>query len=108
MKDASFVFVDEFDAFYHFELAYEVCKRLFAQSCQVILTTHNTSLMTNNLLRPDCYYLIDGKNVKPLNKCTLKESCKLTEFPELPFRYTGRVSKVILIQVVLWRQFSLL
>lgn len=73
MKDASFVFVDEFDAFYHFELAYEVCKRLFAQSCQVILTTHNTSLMTNNLLRPDCYYLIDGKNVKPLNKCTLKE-----------------------------------
>jgi AAA15 family ATPase/GTPase len=73
LSEASFVFIDEFDAFYHYELAFAVCKRLFAQSCQVILTTHNTSLMTNDLLRPDCYYLIDGKQVKPLNKCTSKE-----------------------------------
>lgn len=73
LSSASFVFIDEFDAFYHYELAFEVCKRLFAQNCQVILTTHNTSLMTNDLLRPDCYFLIDGKQVKPLNKCTSKE-----------------------------------
>ena len=73
LYDVSFVFIDEFDAFYHYELAYEVCKRLFDKSCQVILTTHNTSLMTNDLLRPDCYFLIDGKHVKPLNKCTSKE-----------------------------------
>lgn len=70
---ASFVFIDEFDAFYHYELAFEVCKRLFAQNIQVVLTTHNTALMTNELLRPDCYFLIDGKQVKPLNKCTSKE-----------------------------------
>lgn len=73
LSDASFVFIDEFDAFYHYELAFEVCKRLFAHSCQVMLTTHNTSLMTNDLLRPDCYFLIDGKQIKPMNKCTLKE-----------------------------------
>lgn len=73
LSSASFVFIDEFDAFYHYELAFEVCKRLFEQNCQVILTTHNTALMTNDLLRPDCYFLIDGKQVKPLNKCTLKE-----------------------------------
>lgn len=73
ISSASFVFIDEFDAFYHYELAFEVCNRLFAQNSQVILTTHNTALMTNDLLRPDCYYLIDGKQVKPLNKCTTKE-----------------------------------
>lgn len=73
ISSASFVFIDEFDAFYHYELAFEVCKRLFTQNCQVILTTHNTALMTNDLLRPDCYYLIDGKQVKPINKCTLKD-----------------------------------
>lgn len=73
LSSASFVFIDEFDAFYHYELAFEVCKRLFTQNCQVILTTHNTYLMTNDLLRPDCYYLIDGKQVKPINKCTLKD-----------------------------------
>ena len=73
ISSASFVFIDEFDAFYHYELAFEVCKRLFTQNCQVILTTHNTALMTNDLLRPDCYYLIDGKQVKPINKCTPKD-----------------------------------
>lgn len=73
LSSASFVFIDEFDAFYHYELAFEVCNRLFSQDIQVILTTHNTALMTNDLLRPDCYFLIDGKQVKPLNKCTTKE-----------------------------------
>ena len=73
LSEASFVFIDEFDAFYHYELAFGVCKRLFSKDCQVMLTTHNTSLMTNDLLRPDCYYLIDGKQIKPLNKCTPKE-----------------------------------
>lgn len=73
LSGASLVFIDEFDAFYHYELAYEVCKRLFSHSCQVLLTTHNTSLMTNDLLRPDCYFLIDGRQIKPLNKCTAKE-----------------------------------
>lgn len=73
LSSASLVFIDEFDAFYHYELAFEVCRRLFEQNSQVILTTHNTALMTNELLRPDCYFLIDGKQVKPLNKCTPKE-----------------------------------
>ena len=73
MSNASLVFIDEFDAFYHYELSYEVCKRLFNIDPQVLLTTHNTALMTNDLLRPDCYFLIDGKNIKPLVQCTAKE-----------------------------------
>lgn len=73
LNQVSLVFIDEFDAFYHFELASEVCKTLFNLDCQVILTTHNTSLMTNDLLRPDCYYLIDGNQMKPIADCTQKE-----------------------------------
>lgn len=73
LNKVSLVFIDEFDAFYHFELASEICKVLFNLDCQVILTTHNTSLMTNDLLRPDCYYLIDGTQMKPIADCTQKE-----------------------------------
>lgn len=73
MRDATFVFIDEFDAFYHFELAYEVCKRLFALDCQVYTSSHNTYLMTNDLLRPDCNFLLADNVIKPLCDCTEKE-----------------------------------
>ncbi|MBQ9094497.1 MAG: AAA family ATPase [Prevotella sp.] len=72
-KEASFVFIDEFDAFYHYELSYEVCKRLFDLDCQVFTSSHNTYLMSNDLLRPDCYFIIKDNVVKPLNACTDKE-----------------------------------
>ena len=73
MKYASFVFIDEFDAFYHFKLAFEVCKQLFNLDCQVFMSSHNTYLMTNDLLRPDCNFIIGDNKIKPLNECTEKE-----------------------------------
>jgi hypothetical protein len=74
MKDlASFVFIDEFDAFYHFKLAFEVCRRLFSLNCQVFTSSHNTYLMTNDLLRPDCNFILNNNKIKPLNECTGKE-----------------------------------
>lgn len=73
MGRASFVFIDEFDAFYHFRLAYEVCKKLFELPCQVFLSSHNTYLMTNDLLRPDCNFILDHNLIKPLCDCTDKE-----------------------------------
>jgi len=69
----SFVFIDEFDAFYHHELSEFVVKELKKLDVQVILTTHNTSIMTNDLLRPDCYFLMTKDAMKPLSKCTDKE-----------------------------------
>lgn len=69
----SFVFIDEFDAFYHFKLAFNVCKRLFNLDCQIFTSTHNTSLMTNDLLRPDCNFILDNNIIKPLCECTEKE-----------------------------------
>lgn len=73
MGSATFVFIDEFDAFYHFKLSFEVCKRLFALPCQVFTSSHNTYLMTNDLLRPDCNFIIDENKIKPLCDCTEKE-----------------------------------
>ena len=73
MSEATFVMIDEFDAFYHFELSFNVCKRLFASENQIFVTSHNTYLMSNDLLRPDCNFIIDKNKIKPLNLCTEKE-----------------------------------
>lgn len=72
-QGASFIFIDEFDAFYHFALSKAVCKQLFRLPAQIFLSSHNTALMTNDLLRPDCYFIIDGKSVKSLPQLTVKD-----------------------------------
>ncbi len=73
-NDISFLFIDEFDAFYHTDLAQEILKDLSKnKNTQVILTTHNTQLMTNKILRPDCYFIITKGKLIPLTKCTERE-----------------------------------
>lgn len=74
MKDASFVFIDEFDAFYHFELSENVeCCLKQIESVQIFTTTHNTDLMSNDLLRPDCYFILNENKIKPISELTEKE-----------------------------------
>lgn len=72
-KCPSFIFIDEFDAFYHFELARIVVEKLRACNCQVLLTTHNTSLFTNDLLRPDCFYICSKDKIVNAHNATMKE-----------------------------------
>lgn len=69
----SFVFIDEFDAFYHHDLSKLIVKKLKQTGIQFVVTTHNTSLMSNELMRPDCYYLMGNNKIKPLSCCTEKE-----------------------------------
>ena len=74
MNKASFVFIDEFDAFYHFELSkaiIELIKQL--PNTQVFVSTHNTDLLSNDLLRPDCYFQIKDNKINALNTLTLKD-----------------------------------
>ena len=73
LGNASFVFIDEFDAFYHYKLSFEICKRLFKLNCQIFTSSHNTYLMTNDLLRPDCNFILNENKIKPLVDCTEKE-----------------------------------
>lgn len=70
----SFLFIDEFDAFYHHNLSRTVIERLKeVTNTQVIVTTHNTSIISNDLLRPDCYFLMYPDKIKSLAKSTQKE-----------------------------------
>jgi hypothetical protein len=69
----SFVYIDEFDAFYHQRLSEFVVRELINNTCQVVLTTHNTGIMTNDLLRPDCYFLMYKDRIHSLASLTDKE-----------------------------------
>lgn len=69
----SFLFIDEFDAFYHHSLSANIVRILREIDAQVIITTHNTSIMTNDLLRPDCYFLMNKKGLHSLSNSTAKD-----------------------------------
>lgn len=72
-KPLSFVCIDEFDAFYHFELSRFVVKMLKSLDVQSLVTTHNTSLLSNEILRPDCYYICSKEQITNLNHATDKQ-----------------------------------
>ncbi len=73
-KNISFLFIDEFDAFYHHDLSVLVIEKLKnITNTQVIVTTHNTSNISNDLLRPDCYFIMDNKKITSLKERTHKE-----------------------------------
>ncbi|WP_315523846.1 AAA family ATPase [Fusobacterium massiliense] len=73
LDEVSFVFIDEFDAFYHVDLAKRVVEELLKLNVQAILTTHDTTIMTNDLLRPDCYFVLSEGKIKSLPDLTEKE-----------------------------------
>ena len=63
-KDVRFLFMDEFDAFYHYELADKILRRMVElDDVQVILTSHNTTLLKNSSLRPDCCLYMDSGRI---------------------------------------------
>ncbi|WP_337909731.1 AAA family ATPase [Vibrio cholerae] len=69
----NFVYIDEFDAYYHHNLAKSIVKRMSETNNQTVLTTHNISLLSNDLLRPDSYFILH-KNVQyPFYKLVDKE-----------------------------------
>lgn len=68
------LFIDEFDCSYHFSLSEKIIEKLKKlPNTQVILTTHNTNLLSNELIRPDCGFVIDGSTIKSLNQATERE-----------------------------------
>lgn len=58
--EPSFIYLDEFDAFYHYEMSEKVIKFFKKRypKCQIIMTSHNTNLMTNRIMRPDCLFIL--------------------------------------------------
>lgn len=72
-ENFSFIFIDEFDAFYHTDLSIDVIKKLMMEdNIQVIFTSHNTDIISNELLRPDCYFLLYDNTIQPFCNLTDK------------------------------------
>ena len=68
----TFLFIDEFDAFFHFESAEAIVRRINEARFQSILTSHNTYLINNDLSRPDACFVIDAHGVRNLHDRTNK------------------------------------
>ena len=74
LDNVKFVFIDEFDAFYHYKLSKFIIKKLKEKKgIQAVLTTHSTNLMDNELLRPDAYFILKDNKLKSLPELTEKE-----------------------------------
>lgn len=73
-SDVSLVFIDEFDAFLHYEASSELVNILNTMdNFQSILTTHNVTLMNNKTTRPDACYIMTKNAINCLADCTDKE-----------------------------------
>lgn len=72
-KDISFLFIDEFDAYYHYELSEMLVKQLEGTAHQTVLTSHNTNLLSNSIMRPDCYFILTKSKITAIAKATDRE-----------------------------------
>lgn len=74
VSNLSLIYLDDFAAFYHYEMAEKlICyfKDKYPE-CQFIMTSHNTNLMTNKIMCPDCLFILSSKG-------TLTALCDATE-----------------------------
>lgn len=75
-REPSFLYMDEFDAFYHYEMSEKLLNYMINNypNTQIVLTTHNTNLMSNKNLRPDCLMILsrDGR-ITSLTHATNRE-----------------------------------
>ena len=58
-----FMFIDEFDSYFHHSVSKQLIEKLKQSPTQVILTTHNTANMSNQILRPDNYFTIINNKI---------------------------------------------
>ena len=74
VSNPSLIYIDDFAAFYHYEMAEKLIsffKNKYPE-CQFIMTSHNTNLMINKIMRPDCLFILSSKG-------TLTALCDATE-----------------------------
>ena len=74
VSNCSLIYIDDFAAFYHYERAEKLISFFKTKypKCQLIMTSHNTNLMTNKIMRPDCLFILSSRG-------TLTALCDATE-----------------------------
>ncbi len=73
MNKPSFIYMDKFDAFYHYEVAEKIFNLAKSLDIQCILTTHNTNLLKHANTRADCCFLLRNEIIKPFSDLTERE-----------------------------------
>lgn len=76
-QNLTMLVIDEFDAYYHSDVALAVMKVINSfDKLQAVVTTHNVTLLGSEMTRPDCAFIIDKKgtislanrSAKPIRK----------------------------------------
>lgn len=67
-SNLTFLIIDEFDAYYHFDVAKKILKIINRyDNLQSMVTTHNVTLLNTDITRPDCAFILDENGV--INLC---------------------------------------
>lgn len=66
LEHVKLLFLDEFDIVYHHETARKLLGEVFRKDSQIILASYDTSLISNGILRPDCYLVISDNGIKSM------------------------------------------
>ena len=70
----TFLVIDEFDAYYHYELSEKILSIIKSfDNMQSVVTTHNVTLLHTKCTRPDCAFVIEDNGIKNLSSLTKKE-----------------------------------
>ena len=74
MNNVRFLYMDEYDAYYHYELSERIVRLVSGmEDFQTVFTTHNVSLLKNELLRPDCCLLLEDGVIRSFSDSTDRE-----------------------------------
>ena len=75
--DARFLYMNGFDAFYHYEMSERIVRLVSKMDgFQTVFTTHNISLLKNDLLKLDCCLVLDDCVVRSFSDSTDRELCQ--------------------------------
>ena len=73
-KEVSLLFIDDLGANYDYELGKKVVLFIKRQKdIQFICASNNTGLVSNELLRPDCYFVLNNGELRSFADCTNRE-----------------------------------
>ena len=68
------IFFDDFDDMFHYRTAENAIRYIISSNrAQCIFVTHNTGLVSNDFLRPDCCFIMDGGTLNSFASLTDKD-----------------------------------
>lgn len=84
-KDSdSLLFFDDFDCMYHFRIAERLMRSIISRTrAQCVFVTHGTGLVSNDLIRPDCCFLLNNGSMRSLASLTTKSIRKANNIEKM-------------------------